>query len=261
MTNEVQIEMAPTVQEAASDPTFRFTTDEAAVKYIQRKWKGRHLRRMLARFPSIDQLKSMYLDPKAQAAGAATSKWYTGLALAAREHVRLSDEVNDCCREAWIAINEAARHWAGERAREVGLAAKMAPDDIERSVLLAQSALDHGLTREVYDVMSQKLYILGKLQEEDDDIDANDMLETAQEDWEDDTGGAPLLTEEAFKRSWFQLIDLHVESIDAEEYVEVSRTHGNGLYSPLPSWSHPSDPPLALAPSPFFSYLRDGSRC
>ena len=42
------------------------------------------------------------------------------------------------------------------------------------------------------------------------DIDVDDVLETAQEDWDADTDGLSHLTEEAFTRCWFQLIDVSV---------------------------------------------------
>ena len=71
-------------------PPITFESEESAARYLQRKWRSREVRKLLASFPSIEQLKSIYLDKKAQAAGAAGSRWYSSFALAAREHVRMS---------------------------------------------------------------------------------------------------------------------------------------------------------------------------
>ena len=185
-------------------------THDECVKYIQRKWKSRKFRKMFANFPSLEQLRSIYLDPKAEAAGAAGSKWYTSLALAAREHVRMSDEVKLCVNQAWVAINQAAMKWAEDRAREVGAANNLPDAEVDTLVAAARKELEVGITREAYMVMSQKLYLMSKAGDGEVDIDAADVLETAQEDWDADTGGLMHLTEEAFTRCWFQLIDVSV---------------------------------------------------
>lgn len=197
-------------------------THDDCVKYIQRKWKSRKFRKMFANFPSLEQLRAIYLDPKAEAAGAAGSKWYTSLALAAREHVRMSEEVSQCVKKAWDAIRQSAVRFAEKKVREIGAACESSAEELERSVSAARAALAEGITREAYDVMSQKLYLLSKASDGDGDIDPSDMVETAQEDWEADAGGADVLTREAFERCWFQLIDLHTESLSAEDYAKWS---------------------------------------
>ena len=203
---------AKTAQEPQKPPRVlpENPSHDDCVKYIQRKWKSRKFRKMFASFPSLEQLRSIYIDPKAEAAGAAGSKWYTSLALTAREHVRNSDEVKRCVQEAWVSIKQAALHWAEEGAREVGAAANMSDAEVDTLVAAARKELEVGITREAYMVMSQKLYLMSKAGDGEVDIDAADVLETAQEDWDADTGGLTHLTEEAFTRCWFQLIDVSV---------------------------------------------------
>ena len=197
-----------------------FASDLEAVRFIQKRWRTRHARKMLASFPSLEKLRSMYIDEKAARAGAADSKWYTSLALAAREHVRQSKEVADFCDEAWTAITQAARHGLGENAKEDAMASGLQMAEVEALAAQARSELDGGLNKEAYVIMARKLYLVAKLQENDDDLDKRDMFETAEDDWEDDTQGALLLTEAAFKRCWFQLVDLYTENINAEEYAQ-----------------------------------------
>ena len=197
-----------------------FDSLEAAAKYIQRRYRGRKIRKLLAMFPSLEQLREIYLDPKARMAGAADSKWYTSQALKAREHVRLSAEVDENCNTAYDAIMEASRHWAETEAVEAALKQGMPPDSIAAAGEAAVSALAKGLTKDAYAIMARKLYLMSKLHEDDIDFDTRDMLESAEEDWADDSGGRPVMDKEAFKRCWFQLVDLHTEHINAEDYVE-----------------------------------------
>lgn len=212
---------APTLDDAALDaPLVRFFEDDSeCAKYIQRKWKSRKLRRLLASFPSVEQLRSLYMDKKAEAAGAAGSKWYTGLALAAREHVRMSEEVSQCCERAWQAVMECSRIWAAAEARK-----KAAADGPAASELAAQQALAelaNGLTKHAYTIMMRKLYLLTKLRDGETDFNMRDFLNTTEEDWIDDAGpDATVLDGAGFKRAWFQLIDLHTESISADDYVK-----------------------------------------
>ena len=79
---------------------------------------------------------------------------------------------------------------AEKKVREIGAACEPSAEELERSVSAARAALAEGITREAYDVMSQKLYLLSKASDGDGDIDPSDMVETAQEDWEADAGGA-----------------------------------------------------------------------
>ena len=93
-----------------------FENDEAAAIFIQRKYKSRNARKLLALFPSLQQLKDVYLDEKAKAAGAADSKWYTSQALKAREFIRRSEEVQQLCEEAWQAVMNSSRQAAYDSA-------------------------------------------------------------------------------------------------------------------------------------------------
>ena len=49
-----------------------------------------------------------------------------------------------------------------------------------------------------------------------------DAQSTAEEDWADDARGAAVLDQMAFKRCWFQLVDLHTETVSADEYASWS---------------------------------------
>ena len=137
------------------------------------------MRKMLAKFPSLEQLKAIYMDEKAIAAGASGSKWYTALALAAREHVRMSDEVAEACQLAWVSVMQAAHHQAGSD--ESG---------VDAAGTASRAALQAGLTREAYEAMSRKLYLLSKLLDGDVNIDAADCRASAEEDWREDAGSA-----------------------------------------------------------------------
>ena len=113
---------APEDERGAPPPIRTFDSDADAAKYVQRKWRGRKIRKLLKMFPSLEQLKEMYLDPKARAAGAADSKWYTAQALKAREHVRLSADIEENCNHAWQCVIEASRHWVAVTAAGVAVA-------------------------------------------------------------------------------------------------------------------------------------------
>ena len=207
---------APTLD---APPVRFFGDDSECAKYIQRKWRSRKLRRLLASFPSVEQLRSLYMDKKAEAAGAAGSKWYTGLALAAREHVRMSEEVSQCCERAWQAVMECTRIWAAAEARKK--AAAEGPAAAELAAQQALAELANGLTKPAYTIMMRKLYLMSKLRDGETDFNMRDFLNTTEEDWIDDAGpDATVLDEAGFKRAWFQLIDLHTESISADDYVK-----------------------------------------
>ena len=47
--------------------------------------------------------------------------------------------------------------------------------------------------------------------------------EAAEDDWVADSGGGHQLSEEAFKKCWFQLADVHCDRIDAGEYADWIR--------------------------------------
>jgi hypothetical protein len=51
-----------------------------------------------------------------------------------------------------------------------------------------------------------------------------DFGEAGEEDWLADAGGADTLSEEAFKMCWFQLADVHTETISADDYAECVTT-------------------------------------
>ena len=81
----------------------------------------------------------------------------------------------------------------------------------------------------------RKLFLFGKIETWDTDLDAGDCIETAFKDWAADTaeaaaeaaaaaaGAAAGLSRAAFERCWYQLADLNTERIDASECAEWIR--------------------------------------
>ena len=153
--------------EATSQGVSADARASAALK-IQRSQRSS---KSLFKFPSVAELKSLYIDSKALEAGAEGSKWYSSLALAAREHVRLSPEVQDACQAAWVGIMQAARHAAEQNAREQ-VARSGGTDDADAAASRELEKLREGLTRSAYGTFSRKLYLFGKLEENDDKLEA-----------------------------------------------------------------------------------------
>ena len=195
---------------------------DQAARVIQRMYKSRKARALLKLFPDLDELRNIYIDEKAAAAGADKSELYTPTALRQRETLRRSEEVADFCEEAWVGIMQAATHWASQKAHEQAIADGL-PKQGDALAAQARSRLEFGMTREAYHVMSRKLYLIGKLMDDDDDIDERDMFETAEEDWHDDAQGSDIVGEDGFKRCWFQLVDLHTNNMNLREYQQWHR--------------------------------------
>ena len=161
-------------------------TRDTAARVIQRCAKNMKIRRM---FPSMEKLRSLFMDERALAAGAADSVWYKPAALAIREALRTAPEVVQALNDAWEACSAAAD----------------SPKE---------------LTMQSYSIMCRKMYLADKIDDADSEIDPKDCLDTIAEYWADDTGGQSALTEELFKRCWFQLADLNVDTVGADEYAE-----------------------------------------
>ena len=164
----------------------------AAASVIQRCWKGRKARKLWR--GAVDKLRSAFIDPRAQAAGAEDSPWYTDAALAARDALREDKAVGNALDDAWRAVAEASGRL------ELGT-----------------------LIREDYLTMSRKIYLATKHIDGAGDVSIDDFGEAEEEDWEADAGGADELSEEAFKACWFELADVHTDSISAEDYAEWIR--------------------------------------
>ena len=133
---------------------------------MQRCWRNRKTRMM---WPSMDKLRALFMDQKALDAGAADSIWYKPAALAIREALRTAPEVTEALRDGWESCT----------------AASSCPD---------------GLDYNAYSVMCRKMYLAAKLEDGEGDVDPAECNEHMNEDWQDDTGGASLLSEQLFNR-------------------------------------------------------------
>lgn len=75
-----------------------------AASVIQRCWKGRKRRRLIIRWrEAAAALRASYLDERAMKAGAESSPLYTNAALAARDALRKTDEVEAALSAAWAS--------------------------------------------------------------------------------------------------------------------------------------------------------------
>ena len=156
-----------------------------AAKVMQRCWKNK--KTSAGRGP-IDMLRSLFMDSRTPQA-AADSPFYKPAALAIRNSLKTDPDVQKALTEAWDACSTAC----GSR---------------------------EGLNFDSYAVMCRKLYLAGKLDEGDADIDPKDCLENIKEDWKDDAGGAQLLNEDLFRKCWFQLADLNCDSVSSDDYCD-----------------------------------------
>ena len=135
----------------------------------------------------VEEAKSLFLDERALAAGAASNSLYSIAALAIRKGLSTDPVVEGALDEAWLAISTAV---GGSE-----------------------------LTRDDYATMNRKLYLALEAEERDHDVDVNSFLGSLDDDWQDDAQGLPTLDGEAFRRCWFQLADTNTDSISAEEYA------------------------------------------
>ena len=165
---------------------------EEAARCIQRCARTHKQRKM---WPSMEKLRALFMDKKAIEAGAMDNKWYKPMALGIREALRTAPEVVAALSDAWEAI-----HAACGRPPE-------------------------GLSLDMYTKMCRKMYLVAKLEDGDGSIDPVDCIASVREDWADDAGGAEFLTEELFKRCWFQLADISNDNVGEEEYAEWIRSN------------------------------------
>ena len=168
---------------------------EGAASIIQRCWRGRKTRKSMEMWMgALKTLRESFMDERAKAAGASESSLYTDAALKARQALRTHPTVVEALNDAWTAC---------------------------RLAIGRPNAT--GLNKEEYLIMSRKIYLAGNLIDCDADISVEDVDEAAEEDWLADSEGADELNEKQLKDCWFQLADVHTESIDADEYAEWVR--------------------------------------
>ena len=184
---------------------------------IQRCW--RHCRqrragaRMLALWPSLPQLKSLYLDEVALAAGAADGEYYSDEMLVRREQLRTAPVVMDALRAAW-------EHVAPIRLADAAGA----------------GGSEAGLSYASYAAMIRRCYLLFKAQRREGYLDAAEFVDEIARDWEMDAGGKDALSAADFERCWFQLADLHVDSLDPHQYARFVNEGIAGITRGDGSW-------------------------
>ena len=132
-----------------------------AVKTIQEWWRvGRHKpkkKKNTFRWPTLFELKAMYLDPDAVAAGAEDSEMYSDEALKEREKLRSSPEVLEALEVAWAAL---------------------VPPGSE------------GMDQQMYWDIGRKLYLYLMLGEPPD---PHDCMQSVGKDWNEDSNGDGVL--------------------------------------------------------------------
>ena len=143
----------------------------AAARSVQRCWRYKMARRegklRLSLWPSLADLRCLYLDEVAISAGAQDTEYYTDEMIVAREALKRHEEVVAAIQVAWDRLCSAAG---------------------------SQGQVSYN----VYCTMSRKLYLLFKAQERDDYIDAEDAVESIATDWYADAGGKPHMDFEDF---------------------------------------------------------------
>ena len=171
----------------------------AAVRYVQKSWRGRKTRRLLTMFPSMKALKEKFVDAEALSAGAANHPMYSNAALKARQLLQHDAHVNAALTYAWRAVA-----WQRGRAEAV--------------------------RKPQYLVMMRKLYLA--LKEDAEDLDPSDCHRSSAVDWERDSQGDGELDEAEFKSAWFQLCDVYTDGLDADEYASWIYGVANAITKP-----------------------------
>ena len=192
----------------------------AAASVIQKSFKKAKARRMFNMLTSretLDRLKAMFLDDRAKQAGAEQNPLYSMGALAQRDALRSHPEVVEALNEAWRLVTSAVG-FEGE-----------------------------GLSFHAYAVMNRKLYLACYSLEASANFSPGDFMSSLEEDWKYDSQDDGVLDEEDFMRSWFELVDVHVEAIDGRAYarwlrditaqiIETSEESDEPQAAPLVRW-------------------------
>ena len=154
------------------------------------------------------KLKSMFLDDRAKKAGAESNPLYTTAVLSARNTLRTDVRVIEALDHAWVKVK----------------AAFGTPEA-------------NGLSFGQYCEMSRKLYLAVHAFEASYEILPSDFAFTLQADWLVDAEGASVQTgtleEAAFKRSWYELADVHTDGVDAVEYATYLRKVTSAVIAPF----------------------------
>ena len=118
--------------------------------------------------------------------------------------------------------------------------------------------------------MSRKLYLHFTAQRFDGYINAQECLADMERDFANDSGGKDHIDEADFRRSFFQLADVHTDTVDGRSYAELVLGCSTSLSMLKGCWCEPcmskvlACSPIASknSPSPFpqISILAVGAR-
>jgi hypothetical protein len=164
------------------------------VSLIQRCWRRARLRRRYAGI--VQALTDRYMPEEMKGGTESLNEWYTPAMILRRERMWRSDRVQAALDKAWCA------------ARSFGT---------ESSSSSSERADHQTLGWHEYKEIARKVYLA--LTRRNDPIVATAL---AVSDWKSDThGGGPdaRLDRGAFFRSWFELTDVHTDTMDVDAYV------------------------------------------
>ena len=175
---------------------------QQAMEILDRVFRRRKAQREFAAV--VKRARAQFLHAEALAAGAEHGEFYSKAALLVRHRLRHNALVLSALRRAWKFVLAASRSSA---APAVG--GEHAPLSWRRVPTLQFHA---------YSVMYRKLYLVMKERQGSWSIDPDDCLSTIEAEWRQDCDGLAELTQAGFYKSWFELCDLHVPSVDEEDY-------------------------------------------
>lgn len=218
-----------------SDSSFADAETQRAIRILQHAIKQRKIRMQFAAI--VDRAKAALVDIDAIEAGAQENKFYSVFALVAREQLKSNNDIQNALNTAWRRVISASKHFPGNVVEKRGRG--------DRTIKV--------LCLGAYRVMLRKLYLAIKEDSHDAAVSPDDCFESLRQDWMRDSeplvqpgsaaaqqscnGAQPVVskissnirlamddgrvcTEQGFARSWFELADVHVDSVRAEEYCE-----------------------------------------
>ena len=178
-----------------------------AMDVIQQCIKNRHARQSFAAV--VRKAQEMFMTPEAMDAGASGGIYYTKAALMVRVTLRNDPVVESALAYAWQRVVHAEmniRYASREHLIAFRAGGRMGSGQLV-------------LSRAAYATMIRKLYLLLKDDDRDAKINPAECLKSIQEDWPKDSVGQSEMSESAFQSCWFELADLVVEGLRAEEYA------------------------------------------
>ena len=152
------------------------------------------------------------MDEEALAAGAEAGAMYTDEMILRREQLRSDESVNAALQTAWDRMKEARRVSGdgGDNSKDSGKLPEMGGGQMGDTI-----------SRDSFVIMSRKLYLYFTALRFDGYIDARERLAETERDFAHDSGGKEHIDEADFCRSFFQLADVHTETVDAKSYARA----------------------------------------